>query len=188
MLGKEENTMHEKRFEGDISRLRTPERVERLEIEHVTDLCLENGEFTKVLDIGTGSGLFAEAFFKRGLKVSGVDANPEMLTAARQFVPNGDFREGTAEVLPFPDNSFDLVFLGLILHEADETLIALEEAFRVARKRVCIQEWPYRDGSFGPPLTDRLKPKDLVVLFKKAVFKKWKMTDLSNTVFYSLEV
>ena len=130
--------MHEKRFEGDIDRLRAPERVERLEVERVVDLCLENGKFHSILDIGTGSGLFAEAFSRRGLEVSGVDSNPEMLVAARRYMPKGGFREGTAEVLPYPDGSFDFVFLGLVLHESDEPLKALTEARRVGRNRVGI--------------------------------------------------
>ncbi len=179
--------MHEKRFEGDIDRLRAPERVERLEVERVVDLCLENGKFHSILDIGTGSGLFAEAFSKRGLEVSGVDSNPEMLAAARQFVSKGNFQIGTAEVLSSPDGSFDLVFLGLVLHESDEPLKALTEARRVARQRVGILEWPYQDGAFGPPLAHRLKPEDLANLFQKAGFRKWKVTDLSNTIFYRLE-
>ncbi len=180
--------MHEKRFEGNIDRLRSPERVERLEVERVADLFLENGATGGVLDIGTGTGLFAEAFSKRGLEVSGLDANPEMLVAARQFVPKGDFREGTAEALPYPDSSFDLVFLGLVLHESDEPLKALKEARRVARQRVGILEWPYQEGAFGPPLAHRLKPEYLADLFKKAGFRKWKVTNLSNTIFYRLEV
>jgi ubiquinone/menaquinone biosynthesis C-methylase UbiE len=142
--------MHEKRFEGDSSRLRTPERVQRLEVERVVDLCLENGPFDNMLDVGTGSGLFAGAFAKRGLQVSGVDVNPEMLVAARHFVPEGDFCRATAEALPLSDDSFDLVFLGIVLHESDDGLKTLQETLRVARKRVCILEWPYRDQSFGP--------------------------------------
>jgi ubiquinone/menaquinone biosynthesis C-methylase UbiE len=135
-----------------------------------------------------GSGLFSESFSGRGLEVSGVDANPEMLTAARQFVPAGDFREGTAEALPYPGASFDLVFLGLVLHESDESLKALQEARRVAKKRVGILEWPYQDGVFGPPLVHRLKLEVLADLFMEAGFHKWKLTDLSNTVFYLLEL
>jgi ubiquinone/menaquinone biosynthesis C-methylase UbiE len=180
--------MHEKRFEGDITKLRSPERVERLEVERVTDLCLEGETIGSVLDVGMGSGLFSESFSGRGLEVSGVDANPEMLTAARQFVPAGDFREGTAEALPYPNGSFDLVFLGLILHESDETLKALQEARRVAKKRVGILEWPYQDGVFGPPLIHRLKPENLAELFMEAGYRKWKLSELSNTVFYLLEV
>jgi ubiquinone/menaquinone biosynthesis C-methylase UbiE len=179
--------MHEKRFEGDISRLRSPERVERLEVERVVDLCLENSRPNNMLDIGTGSALFAEAFAKRGLKISGVDANPEMLPVARKFVSEGDFRQGNAEALPYRDGTFDLVFLGVILHEADDVLQALKEAHRVSRQSVCILEWPYRDQTFGPPLADRLKPKSLDGLFNKASFRKWRLTELTNTVLYRLD-
>ena len=180
--------MHEKRFAGDIKRLRNPERVERLEVERVVDLCLKTSPVASVLDAGSGSGLFAEAFSKRGLKVSGLDVNLEMLTAARKFVPNGDFRVGVTEALPFPDRSFELVFLGLVLHEADDVLKTLLEALRVSRQRVYILEWPYQDQSFGPPLADRLNPADLASLFQKAAFRKWKMTKLTNTVLYCLDV
>jgi ubiquinone/menaquinone biosynthesis C-methylase UbiE len=154
----------------------------------VTDLCLEGGEIAGVLDVGTGTGLFAESFSNHGLQVSGLDANPEMLAAARQFVPEGKFHQGTAEELPYSDRSTDLVFLGLVLHEADETLEALKEARRIARKRVCILEWPFRDGPIGPPLAHRLKLKDLARLFRKAGFRKWQKIDLINTVLYRLEI
>ena len=180
--------MHEKRFEGAPDCLRSAERVERLEVERVTALCLQERQLNSVLDVGSGSGLFAEAFFKHNLAVSGVDANPEMLVAARKFVPKGDFRKGTAEALPYPDGSSDLVFLGLVLHESDEPLKALQEARRVARQRVGILEWPYREGLFGPPLAHRLDPEKLMDFFHQAGFRKWKLTELTNTVFYGLEI
>ncbi len=179
--------MHEKRFKGDINRLRAPERVERLEVERITELCLESGAIGSVLDVGTGTGLFAETFSRRGLEVAGEDVNPEMLAAARRYVPKGDFREGTAEALPYPDGSFDCVFLGLVLHESDEPLKVLTEARRVTRQQVGILEWPYQEGAFGPPLAHRLRPEDLTGLFRKAGFRTWKVTDLSNTIFYLLE-
>jgi ubiquinone/menaquinone biosynthesis C-methylase UbiE len=179
--------MHEKRFEGDITRLRLPERMERLEIEKVVDLCLMNGHFQTVLDAGTGTALFAESFYKHGLTVSGMDINPEMLVAARQFVPDGDFREGTIEALPYPDGTFDLVFLGLVLHESDDTLISLQEAARVTKQRVSILEWPYRSQPFGPPLADRLNPEKLAIFFQQAGFRVWAITELSNTILYALE-
>ena len=180
--------MHERRYDGTIERLRSPERVDRLEVERVVSLCVENGSVATVLDVGTGSGLFAEAFARHGAQIAGVDVNPEMLDAARGFVPEGDFREGVAEGLPFPDGRFDLVFLGLVLHESDDTLKALKEARRTTRQRVGILEWPYRDQPFGPPLSDRLNPKDLEGFFRTAGFKAWNATDLSNTVIYLLEI
>ena len=39
-----------------------------LEVERVVDLCLEMSPMADLLDIGTGSGLFAEAFAAPGCK------------------------------------------------------------------------------------------------------------------------
>ena len=180
--------MHEKRFEGSVERLRTPERVARLEVERVVSLCLETLDLKTVLDVGVGSGLFAEAFFRRGLEVAGVDVNPEMIAAARQFVPQGDFREAVAESLPYSDDSFDLVFMSLLLHESDKTQIVLQEARRVARQRVCILEWPYRQGEFGPPLAHRLSPTEIEDLAQKAGLTHLESSPLNHLVLYRLTI
>lgn len=180
--------MHEKRFNGTVERLRSPERVVRLEVERVASLCLEAADLRSVLDVGVGSGLFAEAFAQRGLKVAGVDVNQEMITAARQFVPQGDFRESTAEELPYPDASFDLVFFGLVLHESDEPLKVLREARRVSRQRVCILEWPYQDGEFGPPLAHRVNPIEIADLARQAGFTHMENIQLNYLTFYRLTV
>lgn len=154
--------MHEKLYDGGVERLRSPERVARLEVERVVTLSLEGANIKNVLDVGVGSGLFAEAFGQHGLEVAGVDVNPEMIVAAKQYVPKGDFRASTAEALPYPDGSFDLVFLGLLLHESDEPLKVLQETRRVSRQRICILEWPYQEGEFGPPLAHRLDSTKIV--------------------------
>ena len=180
--------MHEKQFDGAIERLRSPERVRRLEVERVTGLCLEAGDFKTVLDVGVGSGLFAEVFYQHGLQVTGVDINPKMLPAARQFVPQGDFQKASAESLPFTEAAFDLVFMGLVLHESDEPLEALKEARRVAQKRVCVLEWPYAETDFGPPLEHRLKAEDMATLAHQAGFSHIEMIQLSHLVFYRLSI
>jgi len=180
--------MHEKRFDGSVERLRAPERVARLEVERVVSLCLEAAEFKTVLDVGVGSGLFAEAFCRRGLEVSGIDVNPQMITAARQFVPKGNFRESIAEELPYPDASFDLVFFGLVLHESDEPLKVLQEARRVSRRQVCILEWPYQEGEFGPPLAHRLNPTEIANLARQAGYANLESIPLTQLAFYRLSV
>jgi ubiquinone/menaquinone biosynthesis C-methylase UbiE len=178
--------MHEKRFNGGIERLRVPERVARLEVERVVDLCLQGIGLKNVLDVGTGSGLFAEAFFKRGLEVTAVDANPNMLPVARYFIPKADFCQAEAEALPFADASFDLVFLGLLLHESDDPLKVLQETRRVSRRRVCILEWLYIEAEFGPPLAHRMNPTSLAELSEKTGFLKMETLPLSHLVFYRL--
>jgi ubiquinone/menaquinone biosynthesis C-methylase UbiE len=181
------NNMHEKRFSGDIARLRSGERVERLEVRLVIQLSLEGGSFRHMLDVGTGSGLFAEGFSRHNLDVTGVDANHEMLPVAKSYVPQGRFLQATAEELPFASRSFDLVFFGLVLHEADDALKVLQAAHRVSRKRICLLEWPYREQTFGPPLTDRLSPARMEEIFHRAGFARWECVHLANTILYMLD-
>lgn len=179
--------MNERRFSGEIERLRADERVARLEIDRVVDLSLSETSAQSLLDIGTGSGLFAEAFAARGFKVAGVDLREDMLEAARQYVPGGDFRLAHMEQLPFADASFDLVFMGLVLHEADDLTNALSEAYRTARQRVMVLEWPYEAGEFGPPLDHRLRPEQVLDAARKAGFKSAEQIALQHMALFRLD-
>lgn len=179
--------MTERRYSGEIERLRSPERIARLEISRVIDLCLAGLDAKSVLDIGTGSGLFAEAFSAKNLAISGIDLREDMLEAARHYVPTGDFRQSHMETLPFADGSFDLVFMGLVLHEADDLTHALQEAYRVVRHRVIILEWPYQQGEFGPPLEHRLRPEQITEAAARAGFKTANHIPLTNMAFFGLD-
>ena len=70
---------HERRFNAAPGRLRTRERIALLEVDRVVSLVMENLEAASVLDIGTGTGIFAQAFDAGGLAVTGIDANPAYL-------------------------------------------------------------------------------------------------------------
>jgi SAM-dependent methyltransferase len=180
--------MHERRFSGGVERLRDPQRLSRLEVGRVTALSVERLDGVQsVLDIGTGSGIFAEAFAGMGLAVSGVDANPEMLVAAQRFVPTGIFKEGAAEELPFPGAVFDLAFMGLLLHESDDIPAALKEAYRVCARRLVILEWPYEEQDFGPPVEIRIKAETISRMGREAGFKKIEVVRLEMLVLYRLD-
>jgi SAM-dependent methyltransferase len=177
--------MHERRFNREIERLRDPERIALLEVERVVNLVLENLTGVRsVLDVGTGSGLFAEQFAAKGFQVTGLDVNPDMLPVAQQFVPSGSFQKGIAERIPFPDGSFDLVFMGLLLHETDDILAALNEAHRVALKRLAILEWPNEAQSYGPPLEHRLSLEKINSFARQAGFTEVKYLRLENLTLY----
>jgi ubiquinone/menaquinone biosynthesis C-methylase UbiE len=178
--------MNERRYQAEIERLRSPERLERLEVARVVDACLEGIKPQSVLDVGTGSGVFAEAFAGRGLAVSGIDINPAMIEAAQGFVPSAHFQTAPAEALPFADKSFDLVYIGLVLHETDDLAKALAEAHRVVRDRVAAQEWPYREETFGPPLAHRLQPQTVETLARQVGFTTFESLALSQTVLFRL--
>ena len=103
-------------------------------------------------------------------------------------MPKGDFRKSAAEELPFPDVSFDLVFFGLVLHKSDNPLKVMQEARRVSGQRICILEWPYLEGEFGPALAPRLNPTQIANLTQKAGFAHLESIPLTHLVLYRLTI
>ena len=158
-----------------------------LEVGRVVDLCLGGAVAASVLDVGMGSGVFAEEFDRRGLRVTGVDVNPEMIEAARRYVPQGTFLEAPADALPFDDGAFDLVYLGHVLHEVPDPVRALTEARRVARARVAVLEWPYVAGEFGPPLEHRLRDEAIQTFAHEAGFARVEHHALTHMSLYLLD-
>lgn len=91
------------------------------------------GAATAHLDIGCGAGMFCQMAAQRGAQVSGLDATEPLLHFARQRVPNGDFRAGEMEELPYGDNQFDLVTAVNAFQYAENRVNAVKEACRVVR-------------------------------------------------------
>ena len=107
------------------------ERVALPLYEAVLDnLRLDNG--TTVLDIGCGSGIYCEMAARRGARVSGLDASLSLVDIARKRVPEGDFRTGEMEELPYADRAFDVVTGFSSFQFAADPRIALREASRVS--------------------------------------------------------
>jgi arsenite methyltransferase len=70
--------------------------------------------------------------------VSGIDLVPEMLARARENarlagVANITFIESSAEKLPFPDRSFDVVISNGVFNLVVDKQKALKEVFRVLK-------------------------------------------------------
>jgi SAM-dependent methyltransferase len=91
------------------------------------------GQGTSVLDIGCGAGIFCEMAARLGARVSGMDAAESLIAIARERVPEGDFRTGEMEGLPYADQSFDLVTGFSSFQFAASPVNALKEASRVSR-------------------------------------------------------
>lgn len=166
----------------DIQRLRDPERLAILEADKAITLCLQGINVRTVLDVGTGSGVFAEAFASLGLQVTGIDVQKPMLEAARQHVPEAHFLLAASEDLPFVDDSFDLCFLGLILHEASSRLRAIQACHRVCALRTAVLEWPYVEEVVGPPLKHRLRTETVIRLATASGFSRLRTISLGHTV------
>jgi uncharacterized glyoxalase superfamily protein PhnB len=93
------------------------------------------GPGVSMLDVGCGAGLFCQLAANLGASVSGFDAAAPMIAVARSRVPNGDFRIGDMEELPFADSSFDLVTGVNSFQYAANPVRALAEASRVVKPR-----------------------------------------------------
>jgi len=104
------------------------------------------GPGTCFLDVGCGGGGASLLASERGAQVSGLDAAEGLITFARARVPDGDFRVGDMENLPFDNDAFDVVFAANSVQFAGDWLAALSE-FR----RVCALDGRIVAGLFGPP-------------------------------------
>lgn len=87
----------------------------------------------KVLDAGCGDGTLVGALAARGATVTGVDADPAMLSMAQANAPGASFIQGRVERLPLPDASFDVVAAVAVLCFAPDPAGAMRELTRVLR-------------------------------------------------------
>lgn len=87
----------------------------------------------QVLDVACGAGAWLHACAQSGADVAGIDLSQNAIAACRAAMPDGEFRTGPAETLPFGDNRFDVVTcLGSLEHFVDQRK-ALHEMLRVAK-------------------------------------------------------
>lgn len=92
------------------------------------------------LDIGTSTGATALELSRLvGCKVIGIDINAPSIEEARRRakalgVRRVSFRKGNATRLPFPDETFDLVFCGNVTSLIEDKNMALSEYSRVTKR------------------------------------------------------
>lgn len=101
---------------------------------------------TRFLDAGCGGGGSSVLAAERGARVSGLDAAAEMIQISAERVPEGDFRIGDIETLPYDDHAFDVVFAANCVQYAADRVATLREF-----ARVCQPEGRIVAGLFGPP-------------------------------------
>jgi len=107
----------------------------------------------RVLEIGCGCGSEAERFARAGAHYTAFDLTVAALSITRKRFElahlEGRFVKGDAENLPFPDDSFDLVYSHGVLHHTPDTPQTIREVHRVLSPGGRAMVMLYYRGSFN---------------------------------------
>jgi len=92
----------------------------------------------RVLDVAAGTGLFGRALAHAVSNVTAVDITPEMIGQGRKRakqdgILNLEWQLGSAEALPFADESFDVVMSRYAIHHFADPQAVLNEMSRVCK-------------------------------------------------------
>ena len=108
----------------------------------------------RVLEVGVGMGADYLEWLKAGAEASGVDLSSTSLEQATRrcemagYAP--DLRVSDAEHLPFPDDTFDIVYSYGVMHHSPNTPQCIREAWRVLKPggalRIMIYHHPSLTG------------------------------------------
>ncbi len=93
-------------------------------------------EGRKALDLGCGTGRHTLPLVAGGATVAALDGSGEMLARARHKLrgyPVEWHRHRLSDPLPFPDSTFDLIVLGLVVEHIADLAALMGEAARVSK-------------------------------------------------------
>jgi ubiquinone/menaquinone biosynthesis C-methylase UbiE len=107
---------------------------------------LDLNSHERILDLGCGTGTLIERLLDLApeIEILGLDPSVEMLDVARQKLPESiELRVGSAESIPFPDESFDRVISTSVFHYFRSPTQAIREAKRVLKPNgsLVITDW-----------------------------------------------
>lgn len=85
---------------------------------------------TKLLDIGTGSGVSSDF----PCKVTGIDPSSALLFLARKKYPTHMYLQASAEQLPFKDAAFDIIISLTAIHNFSDKERAIKEMKRAGKR------------------------------------------------------
>ena len=102
------------------------------------------------LDVGCGPGALTGVLVERlgAAAVCACDPSPSFVAGCRAALPRIDVRPGSAESLPFGDETFDAVVAQLVLHFVSDPQHAAAEMQRVVRRGgvVAANVWDFAEG------------------------------------------
>jgi SAM-dependent methyltransferase len=92
----------------------------------------------QLLEVGLGQGADSEQLVRRGARWTGIDLTPAAVDRVKmrmelRRLPIEDVRQGSVLDLPWPDDTFDVVFSHGVLHHVPDIRRAQSEIHRVLR-------------------------------------------------------
>jgi malonyl-CoA O-methyltransferase len=94
---------------------------------------LPNALHGELLDIGCATGTHSHTLQQRGANVMGLDIAPGMVHIAQARFPDVDFKQGSAQSLPFESSSFSSVFSSMALQWCNSPQTVASEIYRVLK-------------------------------------------------------
>ncbi len=163
----------------------------------------------RVVDLGTGTGLFGLEFARRGCTVIGVDPSPRLLEKARETAElqglDAHFLDGNAEDTGLEASSADAVVCATAWHWFERELAA-REALRLLKPGGCLAiavlGWHFLPGNIATRTMDLIqefapRPKGITLStllypdwshdLVAAGFRKWEFFGYIEPVSYSHE-
>lgn len=100
-----------------------------------------------VLDVGAGTGALTAELLRRGADTAAVEPSPAFVDALCTRFPGTEVRQSAAELLPWPDESFDVALAQLVIAFMNDAHGGVREMQRVVRPggTVAVCMWD-RDG------------------------------------------
>lgn len=121
-------------------------------------LCLTKLNALTLLEVGCGNGYYSEVLSfltRRPIQYTGLDYSQSMVESARATYAQHQFVVASATELPYPDQSFDVVWSGTVLMHLVNYERAIEEASRVSHHFCIFHSTPVLSENATTFLTKR---------------------------------
>lgn len=158
-------------FADDYQRFFTAYDAWRYRQEAHIPSCLDRIEWRgqKVLEIGLGQGAESEQIILRGGHWSGLDLTQESVDRVRvrlelRSLPFDDLQRGSALGLPWPDDTFDIVFSHGVLHHIPDIRATQSEIHRVLKPGGTLVAMLYARRSLNYQLSIRVVRRAVLAL------------------------
>jgi ubiquinone/menaquinone biosynthesis C-methylase UbiE len=130
----------------------------------------------KILDIGCGTGNVLRDFLKYGASpenLHGIDLLDKRIESAIKISPNMNFKCGSAENIPYEDNTFDIVLVFTVFTSVFDPNMKKKlafEALRVLKPNGFILYYDYKFNNPKNPDVRGVGKKEITSLFPNCTF------------------